>query len=159
MHIKRCSIAYVIRQLQIKTFKRYHYMSIILSKSQNLRTPNADQDVDQWKLSVIAGGNAEWYSYIEKYLESYNLNINLNACACCMLNHIWLFVTPWSVAYQAPLSMEFSRQEYCSGLPFPRYSSQPRDWTCVSYTSCIGRQILYHCWEFLGLQGDQTSQS
>ena len=30
-----------------------------------------------------------------------------------------LFVTPWTVAYQAPLSMGFSRQEYWSGLPFP----------------------------------------
>ena len=30
-----------------------------------------------------------------------------------------LFVTPWAVACQAPLSMEFSRLEYRSGLPFP----------------------------------------
>ena len=30
-----------------------------------------------------------------------------------------LFVTPWTVAYQAPPSMEFSKQEYWSGLPFP----------------------------------------
>ena len=30
---------------------------------------------------------------------------------------IRLFVTPWTVAYQAPLSMEFSRQEYWSGQP------------------------------------------
>ena len=29
------------------------------------------------------------------------------------------FVTQWTVAYQAPLSMGFSRQEYWSGLPFP----------------------------------------
>ena len=28
-------------------------------------------------------------------------------------------VTPWALAYQAPLSMEFSKQEYWSGLPFP----------------------------------------
>ena len=28
-------------------------------------------------------------------------------------------MTPWTVAHQAPLSMEFSRQEYYSGLPFP----------------------------------------
>ena len=34
------------------------------------------------------------------------------------LNHVQLFVTPWTVAYQAPQSMEFSRQEYWSGLPF-----------------------------------------
>ena len=35
------------------------------------------------------------------------------------LSRVRLFVTPWTVAYQAPLSMEFSRQEYWSGLPFP----------------------------------------
>ena len=34
------------------------------------------------------------------------------------LSHVQLFATPWTVAYQAPQSMEFSRQEYCSGLPF-----------------------------------------
>ena len=35
------------------------------------------------------------------------------------LSHVRLFVTPWTVAYQAPPSMGFSRQEYWSGLPFP----------------------------------------
>ena len=35
------------------------------------------------------------------------------------LSHVRLFVTPWTVTYQAPLSMGFSRQEYWSGLPFP----------------------------------------
>ena len=35
------------------------------------------------------------------------------------LSRVQLFVTPWTVAYQAPLSMEFSRQQYWSGLPFP----------------------------------------
>ena len=35
------------------------------------------------------------------------------------LSRVWLFVTPWTVAYQDPPSMEFSRQEYWSGLPFP----------------------------------------
>ena len=35
------------------------------------------------------------------------------------LSHVRLFATPWSVAYQAPLSMGFPRQEYWSGLPFP----------------------------------------
>ena len=37
----------------------------------------------------------------------------------CMLSHIRLFATPWPVACQVPLSMECSRQEYWSGLPFP----------------------------------------
>ena len=35
------------------------------------------------------------------------------------LSRVQLFVTPWTVAYQASLSMGFSRQEYWSGLPFP----------------------------------------
>ena len=35
------------------------------------------------------------------------------------LSHVQLFATPWTVAYQAPPSMGFSRQEYWSGLPFP----------------------------------------
>ena len=34
------------------------------------------------------------------------------------LSHARLFATPWTVAYQAPPSMGFSRQEYWSGLPF-----------------------------------------
>ena len=32
-------------------------------------------------------------------------------------SHVWLFVTLWTVAYQASLSMGFCRQEYWSGLP------------------------------------------
>ena len=40
-----------------------------------------------------------------------------------LLSHVQLFATPWTVAYQVPLSMGFSRQEYWSGLPFP----SPRD--------------------------------
>ena len=41
-------------------------------------------------------------------------------CVCCaqLLSCAQLFVTPWTVAPQVPLSMEFSRQEYWSGLPF-----------------------------------------
>ena len=36
-----------------------------------------------------------------------------------LLSHVWFFATPWTVAYQAPPSMGFSRQEYWSGLPLP----------------------------------------
>jgi len=39
------------------------------------------------------------------------------------LSRVWLFETPWTVTHQAPPPMEFSRQEYWSGLPFP----SPRD--------------------------------
>ena len=36
-----------------------------------------------------------------------------------LLSRVQLFVTPWTIAYQVPLSMGFSRQEYWSELPFP----------------------------------------
>ena len=37
----------------------------------------------------------------------------------CVLSHVWLFETRWTVALQVPLSMGFSRQECWSGLSFP----------------------------------------
>ena len=41
------------------------------------------------------------------------------------LSRIQLFAIPWTVAYQAPSPMEFSRQEYWSGLPFPSPGDLP----------------------------------
>ena len=40
------------------------------------------------------------------------------------LSGVWLLVTPWTAAYQAPPSMGFSRQEYWSGVPLPSPSLQ-----------------------------------
>ena len=42
-----------------------------------------------------------------------------------LLSRVQLFVTPWTVVYQAPPSMEFSRQEYWSGVPFPSPGDLP----------------------------------
>ena len=41
------------------------------------------------------------------------------------LSRVRLFVTPWTVAYQVPPSMGFSRQEYWSGLTFPSPGDLP----------------------------------
>ena len=73
------------------------------------------------------------------------------------VNGIWsvslvrLFVTPWTVACQASLSMEFSRQKNWSRLPFHN-PVDFSDWTHVSGTFCIGRWILYYyaTWEAHG---------
>ena len=48
------------------------------------------------------------------------IHVTLKSLSCVLL-----FVTPWTVAYQAPPSMEFSRQEYWSGLPFPSPGDLP----------------------------------
>ena len=58
----------------------------------------------------------------------------------CMLSCVWFFATPWTIAHQAPLSMEFSRQGHWSGLPFPSPGDLPDPWIELSY---IGRQVLY----------------
>ena len=48
------------------------------------------------------------------------MNVNVK-----LLSHVRLFATPWTVAYQAPPSMEFYREEYWSGLPFPSPGDLP----------------------------------
>ena len=64
-------------------------------------------------------------------------------CVCVqLLNHVRLFVTPWTVARQAPLSIEFSRQEYYSGLPFPTLGNLPNSGTepmCLVSSVLAGR--------------------
>ena len=58
------------------------------------------------------------------------------------LSCVWLFVTPWTVACPAPLSIEFSRQEHWSGLPFPPSGDlpYPKDWTRISFR-LLWRQV------------------
>ena len=56
------------------------------------------------------------------------------------LTRVRLFATPWTAAYQAPLSMGFSRREYWSGVPLP---SPPMQGICVQFlaqedTTCLG---------------------
>ena len=72
----------------------------------------------------------------------------LCTCACSVVSNS---VTPWTVAWKTPLSMEFSRQEVLEwvAISYSRGSSQPRDLTQVSPVFCIGQWILYHCatWE------------
>ena len=42
-----------------------------------------------------------------------------------LISHVQLFATPWNIAHRAPLSTGLSRQEYCSGLPFPSPGDLP----------------------------------
>ena len=44
-------------------------------------------------------------------------SLTLDTCVLSHFSHVQFFVTLWTVAHQAPLSMGFSRQEYWSGLP------------------------------------------
>ena len=62
----------------------------------------------------------------------------------CLLSHVQILTTPWTVSHQAPLSMEFSRQGYLSGLPFltPGDLSNPGiEHASLCFLHC--RKILY----------------
>ena len=65
--------------------------------------------------------------------------------------YVRLFATSWIIACQAPLSMEFSRQEYWSGLPFPTLGNLPDPGIeLVSLASpALADGYFYHCvtWE------------
>ena len=51
--------------------------------------------------------------------------LGVHAFVLCCFNCVWLFATSWTVTHQAPLSMEFSRQEYWTGFPFPSPRALP----------------------------------
>ena len=59
-----------------------------------------------------------------------------------LLNHVWLFVTPWDAPCQAPLSMGFSRQDYWSGLHTLLQGIFPTQRSNSGLLHC--RCILYH---------------
>ena len=58
------------------------------------------------------------HSIITTMIQAKN-KIGANTTCMCMVSHVQLFSTPQTVAHQALLSMESSRQEYWGGLPFP----------------------------------------
>ena len=68
---------------------------------------------------------AEFFTHILPLIPAVSLHWAPSVCVyvCSSSSRVQLFVTPWTVAHQAPLSLEFSRLEYWNGLPFPT----PRD--------------------------------
>ena len=69
----------------------------------------------------------------------------LRACMLSRFNRVWLFVTLWTVAHLAPLSMGFYSHEHWSEVPCRPLggSSWPRNQTCASFVSCIGKWVIY----------------
>ena len=101
--------------------------------------------LDLYVLSVRHNSVSSWHFKMVKM-------VNFMLCVFCflraqLLSLVKLFVTLWTIAHQAPLSMGLSRQEYWSGVPFPSPGMSPlRNQTSIS---CIGRKILYNwaTWE------------
>ena len=73
-----------------------------------------------------SGGNPSAHDLTQRFSHNFE-----NKWKCQSLSCVWLFATPWTVAHQAPLSMEFSRQKYWSGLSLP----SPGDLTYPGFES------------------------
>ena len=92
--------------------------------------------------------------YIYIYIYITNLFISCEdmksaLCTCVWsLSSVWVFATPWIVARQAPLFMEFSRQEFWSGLPFPTPGDLPDPGikpTSLASRALAGRFFYHPC--------------
>ena len=69
------------------------------------------------------------------HLYTRSLEFQSNACVLSHFCHVWLFVTPWTIACQAPLSVASLQARILEwvAMPFSMGSFWPRDWTRVSY--------------------------
>ena len=61
---------------------------------------------------ILQARTLEWVAIF--FSNAWNWKVKVKLLSC-----VWFLMAPWPVAYQAPPSMGFSRQEYWSGLPFP----------------------------------------
>jgi len=77
-------------------------------------------------------------------------SIGMHTVVDLSLSYIQLFVIPWTIAHQDPLSLEFSWQKYWSGLPFPSPGDLLHPGIKLGLLHC--KQILYH----LSHQGSPT---
>ena len=69
-----------------------------------------------------------------------------------------LFVTPWTAAYQAPPSMEFSRQEYWSGVPLPHFRPTQGRTLCPVPRMIQSRRgsLSYENWPLKSMPGEKN---
>ena len=80
--------------------------------------------ISYWKPSLtfytVSYSNSTCYTHTSSYTHP-----SISLTREKSLSHVQLFAIPWTVAYQAPPSMGFFRQEYWSGLPFPSPGDLP----------------------------------
>ena len=91
---------------------------------------------------ILQARTLEWVAI--SFSSAWNWKVKVKS-----FSHVWLLVTPWTAAYQAPPSMGFSRQEYWSGVPSPSPGDLLRDpGIPETQGSNLGllhcRQMLYH---------------
>ena len=82
-----------------------------LLSAEPMASRNPSQILSPESLGLAPPPHARWYTFLSN---SVRVSVHASCLSC-----VQLFVTPWSVARQAPLSLGFFRQEYWSGLLCP----------------------------------------
>ena len=93
--------------------------------------------------TLLCGAKATAAQHLKMQVDEKNIiqkDTYPNVHACSATQSCLTLCNPWTVAHQAPLSMEFSGKN-TGAISFSRGSSPPRDQTLIS---CFGRQIIYH---------------
>ena len=129
--MKRCSTFLTIREMQMKTIMRYLFIPVRTAIMKKTTSNKCSWECGE-KRSLV---RCWWECKLVQPLWK-------TVCEVKSLSHVWLFATPWTVAYQDPQSMGFSRQECWSGLPFPSARDLPDPGIEPGLLHC--RQMLYH---------------
>lgn len=69
-HMKKYSASLINREMH-KTTVKNHYIPIKMSKTNELKITNADENTEQPEPSYIGGGNVKWYRYFGKQFDSF----------------------------------------------------------------------------------------
>ena len=102
-----------------------------------------ENPMDRGALCAIVHGVSKRQGLEPRYIGVFATKTiqNIGVSEVKLLSLVRLFTTPWTVAYQAPPFMGFSRQEYWSGLAFPSPGDLPNPGN-LGLSNC--RQTLYH---------------
>ena len=102
--------------IEVLFLKKDHYLSAAAAKSlqscPTLCDPIDGSPPGSPVSGILQARTLEWVAI--SFSSSWKKKVKVKS-----LSRVWLLVTSWTAAYQAPLSMGFSRQEYWNGVPLP----------------------------------------
>ena len=120
-----CSKIINVDSMQNQASPKSNWWKPVQSSVQMLQSKNNNQK----KCSKLTYAN---FLGKREILHPQNIELGLINHVFSHFNWVWIFLTPWTVAREAPLSLGFSRQEHWSGLPFPSpmQESEKWKWSC-----------------------------